>query len=58
MFERIDVPGGRSISILDQQGRLVWEFPRKPVTNPLKACNDTNDCGDLGPEGLTFVPAG
>jgi hypothetical protein len=20
-------------------------------------CNDLNDCGDLGPEGLTFVPA-
>jgi hypothetical protein len=21
------------------------------------ACGDTVDCGDLGPEGLTFVPA-
>ena len=142
LFERIDVLGGRSISILDQQGRLVWDsgdmlerlsqsldaqglnlfnttstansrdnrsddkgvepesvvvgevngrpyafvglerdggivvldlsnptapafvtyanrrkFPRNPVTNALLACNDTNDCGDLGPEGLTFVPA-
>jgi DNA-binding beta-propeller fold protein YncE len=142
LFERIDVLGGRSISILDQQGRLVWDsgdmlerlsqsldaqglnffnttstansrdnrsddkgvepesvvvgevngrpyafvglerdggivvldlsnpeapqfvtyanrrkFPRNPATNALLACNDTNDCGDLGPEGLTFVPA-
>jgi hypothetical protein len=142
LFERIDVLGGRSISILDQQGRLVWDsgdmlerlsqsldaqglnifnttstansrdnrsddkgvepesvvvgelngrpyafvglerdggivvlnlsdprapqfvtyanrrkFPRNPLTNALLACNDTNDCGDLGPEGLTFVAA-
>jgi DNA-binding beta-propeller fold protein YncE len=141
LFERIDVFGGRSVSILDQQGRLVWDsgdmlerlsesndqqglnffnnnstanprdsrsddkgvepesvavgevngrlyafvglerdggivvldlsepsspalvtyvnrrkFP-KNATGALLACNDTNDCGDLGPEGLTFVPA-
>jgi hypothetical protein len=31
-------------------------FPRDPVTAALLACS-TNDCGDLGPEGLTFVPA-
>jgi 2',3'-cyclic-nucleotide 2'-phosphodiesterase/3'-nucleotidase/5'-nucleotidase len=142
LFERIDLPGGRSVSIRDQQGRLVWDsgdmlerlsqaldaqglnifnttstansrdnrsddkgvepesvvvgevdgrlyafvglerdggivaldlsdptaptfvtyanrrkFPRNPVTSAPLACNDTNDCGDLGPEGLTFVPA-
>jgi len=142
LFERIDVFGGRSVSILDQQGRRVWDsgelferlsadldatgrslfnttstansrdnrsddkgvepesvvvgevdgrlyafvglerdggivvldlgnptapvlagyvnrrlFPRNPVTNALLACSDTVDCGDLGPEGLTFVPA-
>ena len=33
------------------------KFPRNPATGVLLACNDTNDCGDLGPEGLTFVPA-
>jgi hypothetical protein len=33
------------------------KFPRNPTTNALLACNDVNDCGDLGPEGLTFVPA-
>jgi hypothetical protein len=33
------------------------KFPRNPTTGALLACNDTNDCGDLGPEGLTFVPA-
>jgi 2',3'-cyclic-nucleotide 2'-phosphodiesterase/3'-nucleotidase/5'-nucleotidase len=33
------------------------KFPRNPTTGVLLACNDTNDCGDLGPEGLTFVPA-
>jgi hypothetical protein len=27
------------------------------VTGAFLACNDTNECGDLGPEGLTFVPA-
>ena len=32
-------------------------FPRNPTTGALLACNDVNDCGDLGPEGLTFVPA-
>jgi hypothetical protein len=140
-YDRIDVFGGRSISIRDQQGRLVWDsgdmleqlsasldgtltlfnttntansrenrsddksiepesvvvgdvrgrpyafvglerdsgiavfdlsrpespalvayannrtFPRNPTTGAYLACNDTNDCGDLGPEGLTFVPA-
>jgi 2',3'-cyclic-nucleotide 2'-phosphodiesterase/3'-nucleotidase/5'-nucleotidase len=140
-FDRIDTFGGRSISIRDQQGRLVWtsgdvlerlsrdldgtvtifnttstansrdnrsddksiepesvavgeiggtpyafvglerdsgivvfdlsnpespayvtyvnrrKFPRHPVTNALLACSNTVDCGDLGPEGLTFVPA-
>jgi hypothetical protein len=33
------------------------KFPRHPVTNALLACSNTVDCGDLGPEGLTFVPA-
>jgi hypothetical protein len=33
------------------------KFPRNPITNALLACNNVNDCGDLGPEGLTFVPA-
>jgi hypothetical protein len=33
------------------------KFPRNPTTGAYLACNDTNDCGDLGPEGLTFVPA-
>jgi DNA-binding beta-propeller fold protein YncE len=140
-FDRIDVFGGRSVSIRDDQGRLVWDsgdlfeqlsaslngtltifnttnsansldnrsddkgvepesvvvgdvngrqyafvglerdsgivvldlldpaaprfvtyvnnrrFPRNPTTGALLACNDVNDCGDLGPEGLTFVPA-
>lgn len=141
-FDRIDVFGARSISIRDQQGRLVWDsgdlleqlsasldaaglnlfnttntantrenrsddksvepesvvvgevnghpyafvglerdsgiavfdlsrpeapalvryvnnrrFPRNPTTGALLACTDVNDCGDLGPEGLTFVPA-
>ena len=32
------------------------KFPRNPSTNALLACNDVNDCGDLGPGGLTFVP--
>jgi 2',3'-cyclic-nucleotide 2'-phosphodiesterase/3'-nucleotidase/5'-nucleotidase len=32
------------------------KFPRNAAGN-LLACNDVNDCGDLGPEGLTFVPA-
>jgi DNA-binding beta-propeller fold protein YncE len=134
-FDRIDVFGGRSISILDQQARLVWDSgdwlerlsqqndevegvnlfntdstanardnrsdnkgvePEAVVvgdvngrpyafiglerdsgivvldlsepTSPrvvsyvnrrllLAACSDTSDCGDLGPEGLTFVSA-
>ncbi len=139
-YDRIDVFGARSVSIRDQQGRLVWDsgemferlaaqfdgtltlfnttnsansrenrsddkgvepesvvvgdvdgrpyafvglerdggivvldlsrpespafvtyatnrkFPRNPTTGALLACN-ANDCGDLGPEGLTFVPA-
>jgi DNA-binding beta-propeller fold protein YncE len=33
------------------------KFPRNPTTGALLACNDVNDCGDLGPEGLSFVPA-
>jgi DNA-binding beta-propeller fold protein YncE len=33
------------------------KFPRHPTTNALLACSNTVDCGDLGPEGLTFVPA-
>jgi 5'-nucleotidase len=32
------------------------KFPRDAAGNFL-ACN-VNDCGDLGPEGLSFVPAG
>jgi DNA-binding beta-propeller fold protein YncE len=142
-FDRIDTFGGRSVSILDQQGRLVWDSGellerlaatldasgttlfnatnttnvnsrdtrsddkavepesvvigevngvpyafvglerdggivvldlseptapayvtyanrrtlRDPVTGALLACSNTVDCGDLGPEGLTFVPA-
>jgi 2',3'-cyclic-nucleotide 2'-phosphodiesterase / 3'-nucleotidase / 5'-nucleotidase len=140
-FDRIEVPGARSVSIRDQSGRLVWDsgelferlsaqndgtltlfnttntantrenrsddkgvepesvvvgtvngrpyafvglerdsgivvldlatpteprlvtyvnnrkFPRNPSTGALLPCNDVNDCGDLGPEGLTFVPA-
>lgn len=32
-------------------------FPSDPSTGAFLPCNDTNDCGDLGPEGLTFVPA-
>jgi hypothetical protein len=146
-FDRIDVFGARSVSILDQQGRLVWDsgemferiaeendlllnptsltptlfnttnsantrrnrsddkgvepesvvvgevdgrryafvglerdggivvldvseptapdyvayannrkFPRNPTTGAFLSCA-TNDCGDLGPEGLSFVPA-
>lgn len=139
-FDRIDVFGGRSISIRDGQGRLVWDsgdllerlsasldgtrtlfnntnsansrenrsddkgiepeavvvgdvkgrpyafvglerdsgiavfdlskpdapalvsyvnnrrFPQNPTTGAFLPC-DQNDCGDLGPEGLTFVPA-
>jgi DNA-binding beta-propeller fold protein YncE len=31
-------------------------FPRDAGGSRL-ACNDVNDCGDLGPEGLSFVPA-
>jgi len=31
-------------------------FPRD-AAGSLLACNDINDCGDLGPEGLSFVPA-
>jgi hypothetical protein len=34
------------------------KLPRNPTTGAFLACNDVNDCGDLGPEGLTFVPAG
>jgi hypothetical protein len=33
------------------------KLPRNPTTGAFLACNDVNDCGDLGPEGLTFVPA-
>lgn len=33
------------------------KLPRNPATGAFLACNDVNDCGDLGPEGLTFVPA-
>ncbi len=139
-YDRIDVFGARSVSIRDQQGRLVWDsgrmferlaaqfdgtltlfnttnsansrenrsddkgvepesvvvgdvngrpyafvglerdggivvldlsqpespafvtyatkrkFPRNPTTGALLACS-SNDCGDLGPEGLSFVPA-
>jgi DNA-binding beta-propeller fold protein YncE len=148
-FDRIDVFGARSVSILDQQGRLVWDsgemferiaevndlllnpasptptlfnttstansrrnrsddkgvepesvvvgyvngrtyafvglerdggivvldmseptapeyvayannrkFPRNAAGNLLNCANAGVDCGDLGPEGLTFVPAG
>lgn len=32
-------------------------FPTDPATGAFLACGDVNDCGDLGPEGLTFVPA-
>jgi DNA-binding beta-propeller fold protein YncE len=35
---------------------LNRKFPRN-AAGALLPCNDTNDCGDLGPEGLTFVPA-
>jgi DNA-binding beta-propeller fold protein YncE len=133
-YDRIDVFGGRSVSIRDQQGRLVWDsaslFERLAEANDaaginlfntdsaanardnrsdnkgvepeavvvghvngrpyafiglerdggivvldlstpeaprlvtyvnrrslLPSCNDTADCGDLGPEGLTFVAA-
>ena len=31
-------------------------LPRDPA-GAFLPCNATNDCGDLGPEGLTFVPA-
>ena len=33
------------------------KLPRNPTTGAFLACGDINDCGDLGPEGLTFVPA-
>ena len=33
------------------------KLPRNPTTGALLACNEVNNCGDLGPEGLTFVPA-
>ena len=33
------------------------KFPRNAVTGAFLASDDTNDCDDLGPEGLTFVPA-
>ena len=33
------------------------KLPKNPVTGAFLPCNDVNDCGDLGPEGLTFVPA-
>lgn len=33
------------------------KLPRNPTTGAFLACTDTSDCGDLGPEGLTFVPA-
>jgi hypothetical protein len=33
------------------------KFPRNSTTEAILTCNDANDCGDLGPEGLTFVPA-
>ncbi len=33
------------------------KLPRNPATGAFLPCNDVNDCGDLGPEGLTFVPA-
>jgi hypothetical protein len=33
------------------------KFPRNPTTGAFLTCSDVNDCGDLGPEGLTFVPA-
>jgi 2',3'-cyclic-nucleotide 2'-phosphodiesterase/3'-nucleotidase/5'-nucleotidase len=33
------------------------KLPRNPSTGVFLPCNDTNDCGDLGPEGLTFVSA-
>lgn len=33
------------------------KLPRNPSTGAFLPCNATNDCGDLGPEGLTFVPA-
>jgi hypothetical protein len=33
------------------------KLPRNPTTGAFLPCNDVNDCGDLGPEGLTFVPA-
>jgi hypothetical protein len=32
------------------------KFPTN-ATGGFLACGDVNDCGDLGPEGLTFVPA-
>lgn len=32
------------------------KFPRN-ASGGFLACSDTVDCGDLGPEGLTFVPA-
>lgn len=141
-FDRIEVPGGRSVSIRDHKGNLVWDsgdmferlsasldpsrtlfnttnsansrdnrsddkgvepesvvvgevrgrlyafvglerdggivvldvtdparphyatyvtnrkFPRNPATGAFLGCGDVNDCGDLGPEGLTFVSAG
>ena len=33
------------------------KLPRDPVTSAFVACNETGNCGDLGPEGLTFVAA-
>ena len=33
------------------------KLPRNPATGAFLPCDDTNNCGDLGPEGLTFVPA-
>ena len=33
------------------------KFPTRPG-GAFLPCSDSNDCGDLGPEGLTFVPAG
>jgi hypothetical protein len=33
------------------------KLPRNSTTGALLPCNADNDCGDLGPEGLTFVPA-
>jgi hypothetical protein len=52
---RSEDPRNAEINAYDPVGKRI--YVGIAARKALLSCNNTNDCGDLGPEGLTFVSA-